>query len=446
MKRVMRLGAWAAVVVACGDAVPRPKGPPAAVESAAARVDEHEAAARESARHAEAGLEAARRQEWSEAERELTRALELDPTNHAAAYALGQVHEAQGRWAAAAGAYDRAVRFGADRPVYHLGLGRARFESGQLDEARGPLERALELEPRLFEAHHLLGRVHDRQGRPAEAIARYQRATELNPKFGPAFVFLGRLLLDADRYADVLAALGPAAGAVEDLPARAEILRLAGHAHFGAGAYADAVASYRAAEAAGDASSALVLDLALALRASGDAAGARALLEKLVAADAFEAPVAKAFLSKARARRKPKKAPAGVEDVRDTAAVRRDRVALRGERLRVRGFVVFTYDCVAHLGAEVARDEPDRCTRRHFYLADHPDAPPFTWIWVTDVPRPPREDERRYLPKEELEDWPKVPDIAVRDEVIVEGGWSDHSAVGFVNSDGLLVYVDLLGD
>ena len=59
------------------------------------------------------------------------------------------------------------------------------------------------------------------------------------------------------------------------------------------------------------------------------------------------------------------------------------------------------------------------------------------------MPRPPREDEKKALPKEELAAWPEVPTYAIGDEVVLEGKWATASPLGFRNSDGLLVYKSL---
>ena len=59
---------------------------------------------------------------------------------------------------------------------------------------------------------------------------------------------------------------------------------------------------------------------------------------------------------------------------------------------------------------------------------------------MVDVPREPREDEKKVLPKEELAAWPEVPKYAIGDEIVLEGKWATASPLGFRNSDGLLVY------
>ena len=95
------------------------------------------------------------------------------------------------------------------------------------------------------------------------------------------------------------------------------------------------------------------------------------------------------------------------------------------------------------IGPKVAKDIPEKCDKPNFYLGDTLDTPQEKALWVVEVPRPPRADEKRFLPKEELAAWPVVPVFATGQKVVVDGKWSMRSPRGFVNSDGLLVYANL---
>jgi len=117
--------------------------------------------------------------------------------------------------------------------------------------------------------------------------------------------------------------------------------------------------------------------------------------------------------------------------------------------IKVKGYVVWIYDCATAIRtpdmddkkvAELLKNEPERCERPNFFIADSPQAAKDKGIWVVDVPRPPREDEKKALPREELANWPAVPTYAIGDEIVVEGKWATSSPLGFRNSDGLLVY------
>jgi len=117
--------------------------------------------------------------------------------------------------------------------------------------------------------------------------------------------------------------------------------------------------------------------------------------------------------------------------------------------VRVKGVVIWMYDCATAIRTpemddkEVKRilsEEPERCNRPNFYLGDKAGDPTDRGIWVVDVPRPPRADELKVLPKEVLAEWPVVPVLAVGQEVVVTGTWSLKSPEGFANSTGLLVF------
>jgi hypothetical protein len=114
--------------------------------------------------------------------------------------------------------------------------------------------------------------------------------------------------------------------------------------------------------------------------------------------------------------------------------------------IKIKGHIVWIYDCAQVLGEAVAKTNPEKCDRPNFYLGDTPDATPEKSVWVVEVPRLPREDEKRFLPKEDLATWLPVPKLTLGQRVIVEGKWAEKSPKGFVNSDGLLTYAGVAGD
>lgn len=120
--------------------------------------------------------------------------------------------------------------------------------------------------------------------------------------------------------------------------------------------------------------------------------------------------------------------------------------------IQVKGYVVWDYDCATAIRTpdmtdreveQLLAEEPERCERPNFYLGDSPDTPPEQGVWVVEVPRPPRPDERRALPAAELRDWPEVPEYEVGDHVVVTGEWALRSPHGATKSEGLLVYEDI---
>jgi hypothetical protein len=119
---------------------------------------------------------------------------------------------------------------------------------------------------------------------------------------------------------------------------------------------------------------------------------------------------------------------------------------------RVKGYVVWIYDCATAIRtpqmtdkevATILENEPERCSRPHFTLGDKPDTPPDRGIWVVDVPRAPRKDDKLLGPEiyAQMEaEWKALPPFKLGDEVTVTGTWALLSPKGFRHSDGLLVY------
>ena len=139
------------------------------------------------------------------------------------------------------------------------------------------------------------------------------------------------------------------------------------------------------------------------------------------------------------------------------------------QQVKVTGFVTFHYDlkvcarelgekmvtadptlcdgkkdiveCTAKVGDKAVVETPDKCDRPNFYLGDSPNASYEKSIWVVDVPRPLREDEKRdRMLVEEFKKKPPPPELTLGQKVTVEGKWTIKSESGFANSDGLLVY------
>ena len=131
---------------------------------------------------------------------------------------------------------------------------------------------------------------------------------------------------------------------------------------------------------------------------------------------------------------------------------------LKGQKLvdtevRVKGHVIWIYDCGTAIRTpemdekELARllaEEPERCTRPHFVLADTADTPLDRGVEVVEYPRPLRKDEKKALPDEEVAaaeaKLAALPTFQVGDEVVVTGTWALQSPHGFRNEDGLLVF------
>jgi hypothetical protein len=100
-------------------------------------------------------------------------------------------------------------------------------------------------------------------------------------------------------------------------------------------------------------------------------------------------------------------------------------------------------DCTNKVGEKAVADSPDQCDRPYFYLADAPNASFERSLWVVEVPRPLREDEKRDPQLvEAFNKGPKPPTLTVGQKYTVDGKWAIKSPAGFGNSDGLLVYAN----
>jgi hypothetical protein len=142
---------------------------------------------------------------------------------------------------------------------------------------------------------------------------------------------------------------------------------------------------------------------------------------------------------------------------------------LLDQQIKITGFVVFKYDletcaqdvgekmvkqdpklcdgkkdaidCTKKVGQKAVAESPDQCDRPYFYLADTPNASFEKSLWVVEVPRPLREDEKRDPALvEAFKKAPPPPQISVGQKLTVSGTWAIKSPQGFGNSDGLLVY------
>ena len=124
-----------------------------------------------------------------------------------------------------------------------------------------------------------------------------------------------------------------------------------------------------------------------------------------------------------------------------------------GKSVQVKGYVLWIYDCATAIrtadmtekdAQKLIEEDPTRCTRPNFYVGADPKAPNDKGVWIVEYPRPPRPDEKKNLPDEELEAmvaaYEAVPEFKEGDEVVVTGTWALKSPRGFRDSDGLLVF------
>ncbi len=124
--------------------------------------------------HVNLGLLHYRRREWSEAEKELRVALELDPGNVAALVHLGNTLRSGGRPAEAISQYQKALEIN-PRYLYAFdGLGIAHSKLGQQEEALRSFQEVVGLDPEGAQGHFNLAVQLEQMGRKAEALESYR--------------------------------------------------------------------------------------------------------------------------------------------------------------------------------------------------------------------------------------------------------------------------------
>jgi Flp pilus assembly protein TadD len=113
------------------------------------------------------------------AERELRRALKLNPAHAGIHQALGVISLRRGLYAQAEQELRRSLELDPDAGAAHLYRAEALNQLNRVDEALAMLERALQLDPANGRILYLMGILYDKKGRPQEAGAMYRRAREV---------------------------------------------------------------------------------------------------------------------------------------------------------------------------------------------------------------------------------------------------------------------------
>ncbi len=145
--------------------------------------------------------------DWSAAEKEFKRALELSPNN-------SDAHRGYAHFLSNAGRHDEAIVEGRwARELDPLTLitnaleGQFLMFAGRNDEAITRLQKTLTLGPDFWSAHNMLGRVYLRQGRYAEAIAELSTAKQLSVGSTEPIMQLGYALAKSGNRAKALATI-----------------------------------------------------------------------------------------------------------------------------------------------------------------------------------------------------------------------------------------------
>lgn len=154
--------------------------------------------------------------DWRTAQRELGRALQLNPSDARARQWHAQVALYRRQFGEAARRYERARELDPKSVVIQNESGWPPLYMGEFDAAMRRFRRAASMDPSFALAHFNMGECHKARGRLEEAIASYRRAVELSSRT-PIFVsFLGAALAEAGREREAGTLLGEIEARVEE--------------------------------------------------------------------------------------------------------------------------------------------------------------------------------------------------------------------------------------
>lgn len=129
--------------------------------------------------------------DWTAAEREARRAIELDPHSAFAHLAYAHLLSDLGRHAQALAEIARARELEPLSLIINAIEGQCYYYAGRDNEARATLRRTLEIEPHFWVAHLTLGKVHLRQRKYEEATAAFTRARQFSGDNSEAVSMVG---------------------------------------------------------------------------------------------------------------------------------------------------------------------------------------------------------------------------------------------------------------
>jgi len=166
------------------------------------------------------------RHEFDQAERALTRAIQMNPQFPISHYFMGILRGMQNRHAEAAESFRRALVLDAYYRPALLKLGVALFHGQQLTEAAKALRETIELRDGA-DARHTLGQVLASAGKYDDAMTEIQLTVALDAKRAEAYLDLGKILMIVGRKAEAEQQLKKALELDPNLAEAREILKRA---------------------------------------------------------------------------------------------------------------------------------------------------------------------------------------------------------------------------
>ncbi|HYL85986.1 MAG TPA: tetratricopeptide repeat protein [Candidatus Angelobacter sp.] len=130
------------------------------------------------------------------------------PESYQAHELEAEAFESQGRWAEAAGEYQKILDHDANVPGIHFRLGRVALSRGESEantaEAKKEFEQELKIDPSNAAAEFSLGEIARRAGQWDEAIGHFSTAAKIDSGFAEAFLAMGMSLVSAQRFAEAV--------------------------------------------------------------------------------------------------------------------------------------------------------------------------------------------------------------------------------------------------
>jgi tetratricopeptide (TPR) repeat protein len=136
-------------------------------------------------------------QEWSDAARELTEAIRLDPKNAEAYRLRGEVWQSQGKLTKAVSDFDVAIRLDPEDDEALRARAEIRTELGEIASALADLSEVIRLVPNDIDALFSRATLREDTGDHAGAAADYQEVSRLNPEDSEALKSLAWVLSTA---------------------------------------------------------------------------------------------------------------------------------------------------------------------------------------------------------------------------------------------------------
>ena len=141
--------------------------------------------------HASLGLINSMLWQWSEAEREYKRAIELNPNYPTAHHWYSNYLRDTGRFDEALAEIKRAQELDPLAIVINVNVGKIYYLKGDTSSAIEEIKKTIELDPNYPSAHTILGTMYLKQGRNNEALAELQKGVELSGRASGSLGFLG---------------------------------------------------------------------------------------------------------------------------------------------------------------------------------------------------------------------------------------------------------------